>query len=499
MKQKYELLISNEAALDTVRKKFGSEPKRTYPHNDGALRHFYDVTISGISDIWVTARDLMAIDGVIEVDPILKLLGIIDEWRDNDDINLDTFWHHTMTGFPEAVQLAKKKGKLSANPGNRIQVAHLDTGYTLHPEILGIQSARGRNFIRGEDAGSALDRLGRDFLEQPGHGTSTASVIIGEREDEKDRSAGVYPYVDLIPYRISESVVHIFDSPMPEAIQHAVDSGCSVITMSMGGAPGLCSWEKAIDNAYSKGVIFVAAAGNLVNFVVWPARYPKVIAVAAVNTHGLEWEGSCSGPKVDISAPGENVYVASVEQAKETREQVYLHRHGSGTSFATPHVAAAAALYLEYYREELNADDFREDPPNIVEAFRYALNKGAFVPNKWDVHKFGAGILNVPGLLRIPPQEYIDSKSRIQEKSIESAQRDTQKNLQPSLEEKKEIFEVFNSFIDDGEARSSSSSYDEKSFRVSSTEKGAPLMPKINPAAARAGAQRLEKLSNGRW
>ena len=66
--------------------------------------------------------------------------------------------------------------------------------------------------------------------------------------------------------------------------------------------------------AYDNGIIWVCASGNEVEMVVSPALYPGTIAVSATNHNQKPWRGSCYGTEVDISAPGEDVYVPSMDE-----------------------------------------------------------------------------------------------------------------------------------------------------------------------------------------
>jgi hypothetical protein len=154
--------------------------------------------------------------------------------------------------------------------------------------------------------------------------------------------------------------------------------------------------EKVAQFAYESGVIWVCAAGNDVEMVVAPALYPGTIAVAAINPDEKPWSGSCYGEAVDISAPGEAVYVPFVD---ENGNEIMVY--GDGTSYAAPQVAAAAALWKAHFADELKA--FTEKW-KIAEAFRYCLRQSARKPyNEWKENLYGAGILDISKLLETPP------------------------------------------------------------------------------------------------
>lgn len=90
--------------------------------------------------------------------------------------------------------------------------------------------------------------------------------------------------------RISDRVVLVRTSALAAGLQYAADSRCDVITLSMGGLPSRL-WGEVIDELYERGVCICAAAGNHVGssptrVLVYPARYPRVIAVCGVMADG---------------------------------------------------------------------------------------------------------------------------------------------------------------------------------------------------------------------
>lgn len=308
------------------------------------------------------------------------------------------YWNRHAVNFPPDFSKTMM-GNLST-----IKMVQIDTGYTNHPKVLGGYNLLfDQDFIDGEDA---FDEASKGFLKHPAHGTRTASIIVGNMINDavyKDGNIGLLSFKEqhtkfqIIPYRIAESVVVIEKlKNLVNAITLATDNQTDVVFMCMGTYATPVLYEAA-KYAYDRGVIWVCAAGNQVEEVVAPARYPGTIAVAAINPNKEPWNGSCYGKTVDISAPGEDVYVPVTDELFGNA-MIY----GDGTSYATPHVAAAAALWKAKHGNELKIK--YPLPWQIPEAFRYCL-KASANNEGWKKNRlkdYGAGVLDIQLLLDTP-------------------------------------------------------------------------------------------------
>ena len=180
---------------------------------------------------------------------------------------------------------------------------------------------------------------------------------------------GSAPEAMLVPIRCTDDV-KIFDgTPLAAAIEHATLSDCDVITMSLGGLPSLAV-HAAARAAVNKGAIVLAAAGNCVRLVVYPARYDEVIAVAGINVADRPWLGSSRGRSVDIAAPAELVWRA---QRQRVEDPITAVSGGQGTSFAVALTAGVAALWLSHHgRDTVRAEAGRRGIP-VHTLFKTAL------------------------------------------------------------------------------------------------------------------------------
>jgi subtilisin family serine protease len=145
--------------------------------------------------------------------------------------------------------------------------------------------------------------------------------------------------------------------------------------------------SEAVAFATERGVTLVAASGNSGGRrVYWPAAFPEVIAVGAVARDGVVCDFSTTGPHVALCAPGERVRTAAIEG----------YQLATGTSFAAPFVAAAAALLQSRAR--------RRAAPLAPAAIRQLLIASAR-PHRADVPEGnGAGVLDAAGALELLDQ-----------------------------------------------------------------------------------------------
>lgn len=293
--------------------------------------------------------------------------------------------------------------------GAGVRIGHIDTGFTLHPEL---------------DAGTRLDRpactttlgFGGDgtdpMLGGSSHGTATASVLtstagtgaIDDRGSASEGITGLAPGAVVVSVRAIDSVVvadlPFFPSDLAEGVWHCIDESCDVITMSFGGVLGDTT-KDAIREAYERDIILCASAGNCVRVVVEPAALGEVIGCGGVGLDPVTgsvrpWRGTSRGSGVDISAPAENVWVADWADGSP------VVRPGEGTSFASPYVAGAAALWLDHHGRPALEQRYSPAGVRLGDVFRSVVRSSADRPAGWDTAHHGAGIVHVPSLLGEP-------------------------------------------------------------------------------------------------
>jgi thermitase len=205
-----------------------------------------------------------------------------------------------------------------------ILVAVLDTGIDQQHEDLAGKVAESVNFT---DTKTASDRLG--------HGTHVAGIIAATVNNEIG-IAGAAPNARLLNVKIADDKGMVWASATAKGIIWAVDNGAKIINMSLAIPAATPALEEAVDYAWSKGVVVIAAAGNTGTSVpTYPASCSHVIAVAATDINGALWDRSNHGDWVSAYAPGVEIYSALPGNS---------YGYKSGTSMATAYVTAVAAL-----------------------------------------------------------------------------------------------------------------------------------------------------------
>jgi len=328
---------------------------------------------------------------------------------DLEEARLDAEWSLGPHGSNALAAQARIRA-LGREPGAGIVIAHPDTGFRRHPELwplnglpIPVLADQARNFVEGGT--DATDPLAPLF---PGHGTRTASVIVSPtgnqfKMDDSHFVSGVAPGAQLVPLRVTDSVAMLAMRPLAAAIRHAAtprEDGrprrADVVSISLGGLPSR-TLQRAVRDAVANDVIVLAAAGNVVQIVVWPARYDDVIAVAATNAREEPWIGSSRGRDVDVSAPGESVWCAGTRRrGEQTEDCVGMSR---GTSFAVATTAGVAALWLDFHRDSEALAALRRSHA-VAWGFREVLQSTARPgAGSWDAGRFGPGIVDALALL----------------------------------------------------------------------------------------------------
>src|SRR5688572_12348067 len=231
--------------------------------------------------------------------------------------------------------------------GKGVIVAVLDTGiaYEDHSEFKQVPDLKGARFAKGYDFVNDDEHANDDH----GHGTHVAGTI-AQVTNNGEGVTGVAFEATLMPVKVLDHFGSGSTADIADAIRWAADHGAKVINMSLGGGGRSQVMEVAVKYARKKGTVVVCAAGNSgQGRVEFPAAYPGSVAVAAVGPSGQKAPYSSWGKELDIAAPGgdkrqgdEGGVLQNTIDPRNPAQSVYAYYQG--TSMATPHVAAVAAL-----------------------------------------------------------------------------------------------------------------------------------------------------------
>ncbi|NHN30918.1 S8 family peptidase [Paenibacillus agricola] len=249
-------------------------------------------------------------------------------------------------------------------------VAVVDTGVDLdHPDLVN-QLVGGYNVVDVE----------LPPMDDVGHGTHVAGVI-GAIINNRIGVAGMSWYNPIMPIKVLDHTGAGSTYAVAQGIIWATDHGAKVINLSLGNYADANFLHDAIQYAYDHDVVLIAASGNdNTEQAGYPAAYPEVFAVAAADAQRKKATFSNYGDYIDVAAPG--VSIAST----------YPHNQYaslSGTSMASPHVTALAALIRSANPKLSNHE--------VMQIMRdTATDAGPVGKDKY----FGYGIIDVAAALR---------------------------------------------------------------------------------------------------
>ncbi len=268
--------------------------------------------------------------------------------------------------------------------GKDIVVAVIDTGVSKVPDLKLTQFVAGYNFVNDT----------KDAIDDNGHGTHVAGTV-AQSTNNGYGVAGIAYEASIMPLKVLSTSGGGTVADIAEAIKFAADNDADVINMSLGGGGSSKLMEEAINYAYNKGVVIVAAAGNSgENASGYPARYPKVISVSATDASGEKAAYSNYGAGVDIAAPGGSETATILQNTIDptTGESIFLG--AMGTSMASPHVAGVAAL--------IKASGISE-PSAVLDVLKKSSRKVTEDP----LNYFGAGHLDAGAAVKLALQGQI--------------------------------------------------------------------------------------------
>lgn len=182
--------------------------------------------------------------------------------------------------------------------------------------------------------------------DETGHGTHVSGIIAAET-DNGIGIAGIAGKCKIMTLRAGFRIglgSFLQNDDVAAAIVYAADNGANVINLSLGDTVNAFLIQAAVEYAFNRGCVLVAAAGNSPEpGAYYPAALDDVISVASLDNN-LQLGNSNFGSSVDIAAPGEDII--STDFNLQDPSDIDGYRIRSGTSMATAHVSGVAALLI---------------------------------------------------------------------------------------------------------------------------------------------------------
>lgn len=328
-----------------------------------------------------TERDVRAVCAELRRDPEVESVQpnyIYRPCRTPDDPEFADQYAHQLIQMPDAWEISTgSRDVVVAVIGTGVDVNHPDLKeniWTNKGEIAGngvdddgngyIDDIHGWNF--GDSNNNVVPESGGLFPWEvssiSNHETEVAGVI-GAVGNNGKGVCGVNWQCSIMVLRLS---LDYTSEEVASALDYAAANGARIVNMSFGGdvfgPEGDPVVNTAIDNAYGRGVLLVASAGNSdTTRPHYPAAYYNVMAVASTNGEDMKTGHSTFGAWVDIAAPGTDIVTTDLGDE-------YIAT--AGTSFSAPYVAGVAALLLAH-RPNLTHVELRAILENTTDPIDY--------------------------------------------------------------------------------------------------------------------------------
>ena len=315
---------ANEAEKDKVKKKVKVKEKRSFDEIDAEV-----VTFNG-----PTKEKEKALEKQPDVEYVEPDYASVAAYSPNDpELRQRRQYEIYQQSFHNAWNTARG---IDRRTGRGIKVAVIDTGCDRnHPDLRG-------KIIK------SYDFANRDpyAWDDTGHGTFVAGII-GARTNNRSGMAAAGFHARILCAKASNNNLMYYSDAIA-ALKWSRRNGARVVNISFAYGQYSQAYNDMARSMWNSGINIVAAAGNTGRYerAMYPAAFYGVTGVSAVNVYDRRWSYSSYGPYVDLAAMGVNV-----RSTKRGRG----YRDWSGTSFASPTVAAQFALIKAKHNTGSNA------------------------------------------------------------------------------------------------------------------------------------------------
>jgi len=242
---------------------------------------------------------------------------------------------------------------------SNVTIAVIDSGVDyMHPDLFDNiwlnDNEIPDNFIDDDGNGFVDDIRGWDFIRNTndpkddfGHGTHCAGIV-GAVGNNSVGISGVCWDCKVMSVKVFSEYGSSSVGVLARGISYAAENGADVFSMSWGGSDSQLI-KDVLNQAYSKGIVLVASAGNYNSQIPYaPAKYDNVIAVAAIDKNNTKAVFSNYGNWVDVTGPGVDVFSTMPTYHVTLNDYGYTQDYSnmSGTSMSAPYVAGVVGLTL---------------------------------------------------------------------------------------------------------------------------------------------------------
>jgi len=377
-----------------------------------------DKTIIAELDLGDDELDEMTIRSLIAICTAILLIlgsGIIyiawNNWWNEDLIGPGTFLTSRQQSYENLVGFSG----LEIN-GQGIIVCIVDSGIDLtHPDLRHLELKGWKDFVNSKGT----------IYDDHGHGTMMAGIM-----SAKGGLTGVANGVTLLVAKALSEEGTGSDEIVSEAINWCITNQADIISLSLGGAPGITPSfisgdlvEDAVNDALDEGIYVIAAAGNdgeeeTDNDVDSPCNVENVICVGGVGIDGTIWSGSSKGsndfeifpPKLarqdpdkkpELVAPADSIPVLVSTNKGENEPTQSTYGTASGTSAATVYVSSAIALLLQS-NPDLSRNGSSGGDVEVIEQVKQWIKESCLQRTNSNEHDdyYGYGLLQVDQLIQ---------------------------------------------------------------------------------------------------
>ena len=273
--------------------------------------------------------------------------------------------------------------EVSEPSAERVTVAICDTGVDAeHPDLAGAIGAY------HHDGAGASDLVG--------HGTHVSGIVAARTNDDVG-IAGVagcrIAMWKVFPDEPLSGNFYVDGTRFLRALNAVASSGAKVLNLSLGGTQASQAEQLVFDRLERAGVTVIAAMGNEFangNPPEYPAAYRHVLAVGSVAETDVRSPFSNTGGHIGLAAPGSDILSTLPTRPSQFR-QATRYASWSGTSMATPHVAAAAALVAAAHPDWA--------PGDVKEHLLASARPVPDMQGQTWTESYGSGLLDLAGAL----------------------------------------------------------------------------------------------------